>query len=205
MWIPFTPRCQCFCPPPALRTRFTFVNCPISWFTNFVSQEAAKSLAAKEQAKKPKEKEEEKSEQATEEKQEPKEKEQAETVEVKKEKEEESSAPASSLVEETKVTVKEEPTEEKKEKIPPSEPKKPLETVQVKEEKVPVKEEKFEAKYSCDNRKVAIKEGKYITISSITEARVRLKGFDKGVNTQGKKKCERCPKMALYLSFRPNL
>jgi hypothetical protein len=108
--------------------------------------------------------------------------------------EEEPSIPAASSEETTSIDKKEEPVEPKIASPPPLEPKKtPVPAkeekkmpVKAKEEKkVPVKEEKLEAKYSCDTRKVAIKEEEFITISSITEARVRLKGFDKGVNTQG--------------------
>ena len=41
-------------------------------------------------------------------------------------------------------------------------------------------------KYTCDTRKTAMKEGNIITISSVTQARVRIDGFTSGRNMLGK-------------------
>ena len=42
-------------------------------------------------------------------------------------------------------------------------------------------------KYTCDTRKTAKKEGNIITISSVTESRVKIDGFTSGKNMLGKK------------------
>ena len=69
------------------------------------------------------------------------------------------------------------------------EPTPPSDNVETKPVPVEVKEEKkvqeLDVKYSCDTRKTAVKEGDYITISSVNEARVRINGFDTGINTEG--------------------
>ena len=41
-------------------------------------------------------------------------------------------------------------------------------------------------KYTCDTRKTAKKEGNIITISSVTESRVKIDGFTSGKNMLGK-------------------
>lgn len=41
-------------------------------------------------------------------------------------------------------------------------------------------------KYTCDTRKTAMKDGNIITISSVTQARVRIDGFTSGRNMLGK-------------------
>ena len=41
-------------------------------------------------------------------------------------------------------------------------------------------------KYTCDTRKTAMKEGSIITISSVTQSRVRIDGFTSGRNMLGK-------------------
>ena len=40
-------------------------------------------------------------------------------------------------------------------------------------------------KYTCDTRKTAMKEGNIITISSVTQSRVRIDGFTSGRNMSG--------------------
>ena len=41
-------------------------------------------------------------------------------------------------------------------------------------------------KYTCDTRKTAMKEGDIITISSVTQSRVKIDGFTSGRNMLGK-------------------
>ena len=95
-------------------------------------------------------------------------------------------APESEAMDETKeVQPEEAESGEPNEKSPPIEPNMAPPQVPVKEV-VEVKEVKLDVKYSCDNKKTAFKDGEYINIASITEARVRIKGFDSGANTQGK-------------------
>lgn len=70
------------------------------------------------------------------------------------------------------------------------EPTSPASTETKPEPKEAPKEEKkvqvFDVKYSCDTRKMAVKDGEYITITSINEARVKINGFDTGLSTGGK-------------------
>jgi len=40
-------------------------------------------------------------------------------------------------------------------------------------------------KYTCDTRKTAVKDGNIITISSVTQSRVRIEGFTSGRNMLG--------------------
>lgn len=51
-------------------------------------------------------------------------------------------------------------------------------------------------KYTCDTRKTAVKEGNIITISSVTQSRVRIDGFTSGRNMLGKALLTIC-----YLAF----
>ena len=41
-------------------------------------------------------------------------------------------------------------------------------------------------RYTCDTRKSALKEGSAVTISSVTESRVRIEGFTSGRNMFGR-------------------
>lgn len=88
-----------------------------------------------------------------------------------KEKEEEKEKPSESKESETAAQEKEVKTE-------------PVKTEPVKEEKK--KEQVLDVKYSCESRKMAFKDGEYITITCINENRVRINGFDTGINTEGK-------------------
>lgn len=127
--------------------------------SNSVNQEAAKTLATSEPSKPETSKDPKQQEEKTEE------------VTEKKEEEKQPSE-----TKETETTV-----EDKKEPSP---------TVEAAKEEEPVKVEKKEqvldAKYSCDSRKMAVKDGKYITIMSINESRVKINGFDTEINTEGK-------------------
>ena len=53
-------------------------------------------------------------------------------------------------------------------------------------------------KYTCDTRKTAMKEGNIITISSVTQSRVRIDGFTSGRNMSG----TMCRQLMLFELFR---
>ena len=54
-------------------------------------------------------------------------------------------------------------------------------------------------KYTCDTRKTAMKDGNIITISSVTQSRVRIDGFTSGRNMLGK--ADSCSVPLLIVQF----
>ncbi|XP_020900220.1 glutamic acid-rich protein isoform X2 [Exaiptasia diaphana] len=104
----------------------------------------------------------------------------AETSKVKTDEAVENKEEQPAATESTEVpSAKEEQVVIKKE--PTTEPQPEAKEAPKEEKKVQI----FDVKYSCDTRKMAVKDGEYITITSINEARVKINGFDTGLNTGG--------------------